>query len=328
MSFISWESVKNFYQYYCYSNKEFLNNIDKIPLSDYDTTTVKPTNTIINKDMIESTNQYNELLNLYKQNKLVSLRLGCVESAFIIKYLFNFELSSHMLWENNNIDKYMRQNAGFYYKDNNRKKEICDWWCNETIEILKTSTLVSCYCFLNFDLILWSLFNFKKKFYNYGIYLNTILQNSEGKKILYIGGNVDSIRAGYERGLQNVWSFPISNFSMYYLKTPQTTEGCPYPHTSIKETCEHLIKNIDENYADFDTAIFSCGAYGPPLINMLHKKYPNKNLIYLGSLCLTMFGIKMSNEDITPGKENWIKIVESIPEGAENHPEPKYWKKD
>ena len=26
-------------------------------------------------------------------------------------------------------------------------------------------------------------------------------------------------------------------------------------------------------------------------------------------------------------KENWIEVVDTLPEGCKNHPEPKYWKK-
>jgi CMP-N,N'-diacetyllegionaminic acid synthase len=111
---------------------------------------------------------------------------------------------------------------------------------------------------------------------------------------------------------------------------PQTTSGCPYPHSSIKETCEILVKEIDEKYKDFDTAILGCGAYGPPIINMLRKKYPNKNLCYIGAECYKMFGIYskgMSAKWYSSAiKENWIEVLESAPPGTETHPEKKYWK--
>ena len=216
--------------------------------------------------------------------------MGCVESVFIMKYLFNFNMPSH-LSRSDDIDHNMRENAGFYYKNSNMRDEVSKWWCENTKELLLSETITSCYCVLNFDLILWALLDLKKKFYNYGELSKIILQNSEGKKVLYIGSAVESIKAGYDRGLQNAWNFPVSNFSMYYLKTPQTTTGCPLPHESIKETCEYLVKEIDEKYKDFDTAVLGCGAYGPPLTNMLRKKYPNKNLIYLGGECYKMFGV-------------------------------------
>jgi hypothetical protein len=138
--------------------------------------------------------------------------------------------------------------------------------------------------------------------------------------------------AGYRSGLQNKWKFPVSNFTFHTVKTPQTTLGCDYPHDSIKETCEEIIKKIDQNYSNFDTAVLGCGAYGNPLINMLRKKYTNRNIIYLGSDCFKMFGIyskKMQNTERSVReaiKENWIEVVEKKPKGTENHPEPKYWK--
>lgn len=329
MAFYSWKNVWNFQKYYTEDNHDFLKNINKIPLTNYDDDSVKPNNAIMNKDIVESTNQEEELTELYKQNKLVTSRLGCVESAFMIKYLFNFDLPTH-LSRNTDLDYNMRTNAGFYYKDPNMCNEISKWWCEQTKELLLSETILSCYCFLNFDIPLWALLDLKNKFYNYSCIGKILLQNSEGKKMLYIGSAVDSIKAGYERGLQKAWQFPVSNFSMYYLKTPQTTQGCPYPHSSIKETCEVLIKEIDEKYSDFDTAVLGCGAYGSPIINMLRKKYPNKNLCYLGAECYKMFGIYSKGMPYTyyseAVKENWIEVVETIPTGAEKHPEPKYWK--
>lgn len=331
MSFLSWKNVRNFQKYYTKDNGDFINNINKIPLSGYDNDSIEQKDVITNKDIIESTNQEKELIELYKQNKLVTSRLGCVESAFMIKYLFNFNLPSH-LFRNSELDYEMRNNAGFYYKDPNIYNEISKWWCEQTKELLLSETITSCYMILNFDLVLWSLLDLKKKFYNYSYISKILLQNSEGKKMLYIGSAVDSIKAGYERGLQNAWQFPVSNFSMYYLKTPQTTIGCSFPHSSIKETCELLINEIDEKYKDFDTAVLGCGAYGPPIINMLRKKYPNKNLCYLGAECYKMFGVYSKGMPYTfyseAIKENWIEVLENKPPGTKGHPEPKYWKCD
>ena len=66
-----------------------------------------------------------------------------------------------------------------------------------------------------------------------------------------------------------------------------------YPHSSSIETAELIIKEVIDNYSDFDTAILGCGAYGPPLQNMLYNKFgPTKNIIYLASNIYTLFGIK------------------------------------
>jgi hypothetical protein len=327
--YISWQNTINFYKYYCHNNKDFLNRIAEIPLGGLDDCSLPRKDAVLNKDIIESTSQMTELEKLYKNNKLVTTRLGCIESSFLMKYLFNFSLPTH-LQVKDDIDQDMRRHAGLYYSDPSLKKEICDWWCDETKELVLESTPTSCYFILHFDIALWALLNLKGKFYNYGIIYQILLEHSEGRKILYIGNGVDSIRKGYDRGLQNAWNFPVSNFSMYYLKCPQTTEGCHYPHKSIRETCHFLLKEIEENYKDFDTAIFGCGAYGPPLINALRKKYSDKNLIYLGSDCFKMFGVYsagMPYQHLVDAKhENWIEVVEPLPEGCENHPEPKYWK--
>ena len=326
--YYSWQNVKKYQQYYCKNNKEFIEKLKNIPLTSYDSNIIEKKEKIINEDLIESTSQEKELTELYLQNKLVSSRMGNVESAFLLK-LLNINIPSH-LYREDNFDYNMKANAGFYYKDKNRKNELWNWWMNETKELLETETITSCYCFLNFDLILWSAFNLKKKYYDYFRLTQIILKNSEGKKILYIGNAVDSIWAGYKIGLQNMWKFPVSNFSLYTVKTPQTTLYCHYPHDSIKETCEEIIKEIDNSYNDFDTAILGCGAYGNPLINMLRKKYTNKNIIYLGSDCYKMFGIYSKMMPYTyqysAKTENWIEVVEKQPPGTENHPEPKYWK--
>ena len=150
----------------------------------------------------------------------MTIRLGCVESDFILKYGFNFDLQSH-LKSDNDIDKYMRKHAGLYYKNYQLKNKICNWWCKETIQLINTAILTSCYNVLNFDLTLWAFLNIRKKFHNYSHIYKIILKYSEGKKILYIGNGVDSIKKSYQDGLQSKWKFKVSNFYMYYLKTPK-----------------------------------------------------------------------------------------------------------
>ena len=333
MSTFSWTNIRNFYKYKCKNNKDFLEKWNALPKEKQNQlhgVNIEVGNEIMNTDIIESTNQTEELIDLYKQNRLITTRMGCVESAFIMKYVFDFDLPSQ-LSRTTDLDYNMRKQTGFYYKNDNMREEISKWWCDQTIDLILSETITSCYCVMQFDLFLWALLNLKKKFYNYGAISKILLQHSEGKKILYIGSAVESIKAGYDRGLQNAWKFPVSNFSMYYLKTPQTTTGCPYPHSSIKETCEILIKEIDEKYNDFDTAVLGCGAYGPPIINMLRKKYSNKNICYLGSACYKMFGIYSWGMPMTyysdAIKENWIEVLESAPPGTESHPEKKYWAK-
>jgi hypothetical protein len=335
MSFLSWKNVLNFYIYHTKDNEDFLKKIKHIPLTNYDDSNyiISSNNIVLNNDMKESQNQIDELTNFYKQNRLVTARMGCVEDSFLIDKLFNFKINSHLLInESNEIDKYMKSNAGLYYKNKNDKNKVLDWWCSQTKELLinDTTILTSAYCFLNFEIILWAKLNIKKTFYNYCYITEILLRNSDNKRILYIGNGVESIKKGYERGLQNVWKFPVSNFLMYYLKTPQTTLGMDYPHNSMIETCEEIVKEVNHKYNDFDTAIFSCGAYAAPLINILRKQYPNKNLVYLGSDCFKMFGIYSKLMPYTYFSdaiiENWIEVVEELPKGCINHPEKKYWR--
>ncbi len=268
-------------------------------------------------------------------NQLVSTRLGNVESRFLLSYFYKIYLEDNFSKIDNNFDNcdyYMKTNTGLYYKFERDKKLILDWWCENTIEIIKKSTLTSCLCFLNNDLLLWSKIGLKNEFYNWGYLHKLILKNSNNKKILYIGSAVDSIKNGYERGVQNAWKFPVSNFSMYYLKTPQTTLNMEYPDNHIKDTVEKIVNEIIHKYSDFDTAILGCGAYGPPIINYLYNKLSNKNLIYLGSSCYTMFGIysdgipiPFNDNDII--SEKWIPVSEKLDDRCKNIDQGKYWSK-
>jgi hypothetical protein len=321
--YFNWITVKDFYTYNCESNQDFLNRIEEIPRNGYDTSSYLNIygNIIKNKDMIESTNQYEELKEYYIQDKLIAFRPGTVENTFLLKYYYNLDLKLHINFnDKNNIDYYMKHNAGLYYKDNKDKKIVLDWWCENTIELFKKCIYCSCYLILNSDIPVISKLNLKGKYYNYGYLYKVILENSENKKILYVGSAVNTIKYGYEKDLKKLWKFPVSNFSMYYLKTPITTFGMDYPHNSMIETCDYLIEEIKNNYNDFDTAIFGCGAYGSPLINILSKIYNNKNLIYLGSDCYKMFGA-YSKDMIWPNyneyvnKEHTFEVLEELPRG-------------
>ena len=148
---------------------------------------------------------------------------------------------------------------------------------------------------------------------------------------MYVGHNVASINRAYLRGVQHAWDFPVSSFTLSCVETPQTTEGCALPHRSARETCREVERRFDALGGSFDTAIFGCGAYGPPLINSLRKRYPRRNLVYLGSDCLRMFGIYSRGgmprggvPGAVPGR--WLEVLEGRPRGAERHPEPKYWR--
>jgi hypothetical protein len=331
-----WRDVKQFYQHISKNNEDFLENLDKIPLyQNYQSNNllnnpliISDYNTITNNDIVESVNQVEELTRLYLEGNLVSSRMGCIETMFLLKYNFEFDGKYHKRLNINDIDKEMRDHTGLYYT--NDKDRILRWWSDNTIEFIKKSILCSSYNVLNFDLILWSKLNIKgAKFYNYCHLGKIVLKSSEGKRILYIGSAVKSIEYGYNK-IHKIWSkIPISNFKMYYLETPITTTGNIYPDENIIITVEKLVNTINEKYSDFDTAILGCGCYGPPIINYLSKIYKGKNLLYLGSACYTIFGaytdmMPINDSDIT--LDECFLVLEDLPEGCIAHPEKKYWK--
>ena len=327
-----WENTLMFYKYYCVDNNDFLNKIfDKTIFELIKNDIVSKKETLLNKDITQEL-KYELLLEKYNDNNLILTRMGNVESSFICMYYYNKKIYWHKKMDEENLDIYMKKNAGLYYKNEKDKKTILDWWCENTIEIIKQSELSACYLHLYWDLILWSLLDLKKGFYNYGNIHKLILQNSGGKKILYIGNAIKSIEYSHNYGIQNMWNFKIPNFELYLLKTPQTTLNMEYPDDNIKITIEKLFHEIITNFSDFDTAIFGCGAYGPPLMNLLAKKFKNKNMLYLGSLCYTMFGlytdgmpIPKYDKDIV--SKNWIPVLETYNQSFINIDNAKYWNK-
>lgn len=329
MSFWNWEDTLNCYKYYSTHNADFVCKLQTLPTNGYNCNTILRKDHVLNNDLVESTTT-SHLVDLYKNNKLITIRLGCVESNFLIENSFDLMTRNHMSqpYGKRANDKFMTENAGLYYTYPRDKKRVHEWWCNNTKELLNNSVLMSCFCFLNFDLPLWALMDLKGNFYNFDLLKSIVLRNSGNKKILFIGYNVETIKHGHNN-LDKMWNFEIPKFSMYFVKTPQTTSGMIYPDATMIETTDKIIAEI-ENFSDFDVALVSCGAYSAPIINILRKKYENKNLLYTGSKIFEIFGsyshgMPKSN-DIEANKDNWFEVLETRPEGCKNHPEPKYWK--
>lgn len=326
-----WENALNLYNYHCVNNTDFLNKIfeDKY-FNILKNNIISKEDKILNQDLNQKFD-YELLLEKYNKNNLITSRLGCVESSFIINYFFNkTNIYYHIPIPRDNVDIYMKRNAGLYYKNIQDKKDVLDWWCENTIEIIKKSEITSCYIMLYWDLTLWSLLDLKKNFYNYGNLHKLILQNSGGKKILYIGNAIKSIKNAFDCGVQNMWNFEIPEFQLYLVKTPQTTLNMVYPDDNIKITIEKLVDEIITNYSDFDTAILGCGAYGHPIMNLLSKKFKNKNMLYLGSLCYSMFGLYTNGIQIPKDRDviekNWMSVSEDYDESFINIDRAKYWK--
>lgn len=327
-----WNKILHYYKSETTNNYDFIEKINKnLPYvkNNYKDST---NNTITNHDLIEKQNIDN-LINMYISNNLITTRMGCVESKFILYTYFKTNLLENniKIIESEN-DFYMKKNTGLYYKNNEDKNKVIDWWITNTIEIIKNSTLTSCYCFLHYDLLLWAHLNLKCEFYNWGNLHKIILKNSENKKILYIGNGTNSIQFSHENKIyKKAWNFNVLEFGLYCLKTPQTTSGMDYPDDNMIITTEKIINEIIEKYFDFDTAILGCGAYGPPIINILRKKFSNKNLIYLGSDCYKMFGIYSKGmpipiHDKDVNINGWIEVLEDCDERCKNIDQGKYWK--
>ena len=102
-----------------------------------------------------------------------------------------------------------------------------------------------------------------------------------------------------------------------------------YNSLYFKKKLSLKTKEIDLNKLNnLDFRKVDCKKF--PLINILSQIYPNKNLVYIGSDCFKMFGVYSKGMPYSyyddAIKENWIEVVEELPEGCKNHPEPKYWK--
>lgn len=326
-----WQKILFYYMYETINNKDF---IDKIHINlDYIKNYNKKEEIVTNHDLILTTD-LTELIEKYKKNILITTRLGCCESLFLLHDKFNTLLlnnNSKIVSKTN--DFYMKQNTGLYYKNENDKKKVIDWWILNTIEIVCNSELTSSFNFLHYDLFLWSYLNLKQKFYNYGGIEKIVLKYSNNKKILYIGSAVESIMFSYNNKVyKKAWNFEVSNFSLNCVRTPQTTNGMDYPDDNIITTTYKIIDEIKNNHSDFDTAILGCGAYGPPIMNILSKIYHNKNLIYLGSSCYRMFGIYSHGmpiplHDNDVNKNEWIPVIEKFNIKYKNIDGGKYWSK-
>jgi len=139
------------------------------------------------------------------------------------------------------------------------------------------------------------------------------------------------MQAGYEN-LQNVWKFNVSNFSFHTVYIPQSTRGTSQPNSSMIDVASNIVDYIDSRYSTFDTAVLGCGAWGPPLMNLLRKKYgETKNLMYLGSETYQLFGVKTRQlglgKDKDANKHKLVPVAEHPDEESIAHIDSgKYWR--
>jgi len=275
-----------------------------------------------NYDLKQGKN-FTVLVNLYKRNKLVTTRLGNVESSFLSYW--GYGAPWHVQSEDSDLK--MQTNAGLYYKNESDRRAVNAWWTGHTIDIIRSSQPTSCIAFLPMDLFAWSLIGLQHvRYYDWGLgadpessLVKIVLKHSEQKKILYLGQATESVEAGY-RNLKNVWPL-VSNFTLYTMHVPQTTLGMPQPKLSIIEEAPRIVERVHELYSDFDTAVLGCGAWGPPLMNLLRRKYgASRNLMYLGSETYNLFGVRTKHiaigKDAEANASMEIEARESVKSGT------------
>lgn len=317
----------------CSSNKEYIQI-----LQEYKDRVIEKNISLLkdqknNSDILIKDN-FDQIKLLFDTNKLVTSRLGNVESRFLIKNLFDMDVpGDYENLKSKDDDLRMKKNAGLYYQKEEDKKNIHDWWVNNAKELLlnNDTLLTSCFVHLPYDLILLSLLDIKNHYLmNFSSMIN-IIQWFEDKKVLLISNGVDSMIKSYSIGLQRIYTFKIPSFKLYTVKTPQTTTGMPYPDESSIQTTQRIITNIQNTCPDFDIALLSCGSYGPPLTIELKKTFGNKNMVYLGSMLYTMFGLythnllKPSSKDGRFISDNFIVVEEKCPDACRNIDKGKYW---
>ena len=329
-----------YYEYYIKlykqskNNQDFLNLLksEKNKITNMDETIL--THQDYNTDLLIITDE-EELTHKLLNNNLVTVRFGCVESSFYLKYKYNIDIIfDHHDYINNDIDYYIKKHTGLYYKNPNDKDFILEYVCNHFTELInyKNLTLTSCYLTSYFDLVLYSYKNIQKQNIHNWVFLNKILlTNLENKNILVLSNGVDIFKKTYNIGLQHFYNIEICNFNkINFIKTPQTTIGQDYPHDNIIETVNEILTEIDNFYYDFDVILLACGIYGPIITNLLLKKYNNKNILYLGSSLYTFFGtythsIKKPYDSIY-NIDNFIEVDIECPPNCKDIDFGKYWK--
>lgn len=342
---MSWENAVQLYKA-CNDNKTFQDNIQllyRICASNHKYN-VKPGNS--SSKLTLSFDDDKPLEEMIKTNSFIAFRPGNVESSFVYRSLTGEFLKSWHFDMRNEIDFYIKRNAGLYYSQVCDREKVHKWYIDNFIELLRICTPTLAVCFAQFDLPLLSQLDITTTCYNYGRVWRILLENIGGKTLLYIGNAVKSIEYAKSVGLNNIWKFHVDDFNLKCVKTPQTTSGSRnFPHNNMIETTENILNEI-ERVGHFDCVILGCGAYGAPLINEIRKRYTNTNIVYLGSDCFKMFGIltpkmrwDLSQEeainigrDVQYSHDSYVHYNKDysvwVQEDSEdyNHPEPKYWK--
>jgi hypothetical protein len=329
----NWEYYRDLYRT-CSNNTNYIETINlyysRIEILDR----TLLSNQIKNTDLLIS-NNFTNIETLFKHNKLITSRLGCIENKFIINSFFNQSIPGDFRYfTDKDDDSLMRSHAGLYYRDIKDKNLVRTWWINNAIELLTNinTTIVSCYLVLAYDLHCLSLLDVKNKFIDSYTVQTDLIRQFNNRNILVVSGGVEDMKKSYDMGMQRLYKPDIGNFNIDFLECPQTTINMSYPHENMINTTEILIDTIDTKYQECDTVLFCCGAYATPLINILSKKYTNKNLLYMGSELYTMFGLYSHGIQMPVYRKhlfnlNQFSAIESeCPNQCKHIDGGKYWK--
>jgi hypothetical protein len=112
-----------------------------------------------------------KLIELYKQNKLITTRLGIVESMFIAAHVYGIIWPKQLtdaVYKDKGIDYRMQANAGLYFTDEDSRRKTLNWYAINSIEIIRRSIPTSCISFVWSDLALWSAMGLSGDYYNWG----------------------------------------------------------------------------------------------------------------------------------------------------------------
>jgi hypothetical protein len=128
-----------------------------------------------------------------------------------------------------------------------------------------------------------------------------------GKKVLIISPFVDSIKKQNDNNFQ-IFSDGRKLFrdgqEFVYYKAFNTSAG-NHLHKSWIETFDIMRNEVSK--LDFDIALLSCGGYGLPLSNFIHKKM-NKSAIYVGGGLQMVFGVMGKRWETT---DYWKDIIKT-----------------
>jgi hypothetical protein len=321
-----YQYFKNLYQQ-SKDNAEFINFVENNTtlINRQDASILK--GEVFNRDIVIG-NDNDEILSKIKNNTLHTLRLGCVEASFYLMYKFGKRIPLDHLHYDDSIDGRMQQNAGLYYKDEIDKYNVIEWYCDNLTELSKTATITSCISGIKYDLFFYAYTNTNgKTLHDWGLLPDILITNLQNKKVLVVSNATDILKKSYDRGLQNVYNIDICQFAkVSYVKTPQTTKGCDYPHENSIETTKHIFEQIEKE--DYDIVFLACGVYGVPLTNLIQKK--GKMAVYLGSALYTMFGVYSHGIPLPLNPiyniSNFIEVEEQCPEHCKHIDLGKYWK--